>query len=55
MENENRNLVEKEASEKKAYASPKLVEYGSLSKLTQGGASQAADSSLGVQGKKVHP
>lgn len=55
MKNEHHDLAGEKASEKKAYASPKLLEYGALSKLTQGTATQAADSSGGVLGKFSHP
>lgn len=33
---------------KKQYASPRLIEYGSLAKLTQGGSNKGADTGAGA-------
>jgi hypothetical protein len=37
------------AGAKKAYATPRLVEYGSVAKLTQNGAGSVADQKFGMR------
>ncbi len=48
---EARKSLENRASTKKAYARPKLVEYGSLAKLTQNKSGALQDSKTGMNSK----
>ncbi len=49
MDKQHSEQVPKERRDKKPYATPRLIEYGSIAKLTQGTLTVGADS--GPQGK----